>query len=207
MVESTGFENRHPGNGIESSNLSSSAFWWEWYNLFMKKMNKTTAIVLIVILLVGGFYLFKKPVTGPEVEVPTDTSTLEEDNSQASETPAPQLVRQDPVAALEGKTFRLASLNGVVVSADANYTLEFEEGRLGAKFCNNMGGEYAISRGFITVPQMVSTLMFCSTPDNLMGLENFFSSLLSKGAAFSFVGPNLVLADDKNTMTFEVFAE
>lgn len=170
-------------------------------------MNKTTAIVLIVILLVGGFYLFRKTSLSPEVEVPIETPEVEEDNSQVSETPAPQPAPQDPALALEGKTFRLASFNGVAVAQDANYTLTFEEGRLGAKFCNSMGGEYVVSKGFISAPQLVQTLMFCSTPDNLMTLENFFSSLLSKGAAFSFVGPNLVLADDKNTMTFEVSAE
>jgi heat shock protein HslJ len=173
----------------------------------MKKMDKTTAVVLIVILLIGGFYLFKNSSSRSEVEVPIETVDSEVDNSQASDNPSPQPVQQDPARALEGKSFRLVSFNGVVVSQDADYILSFENGRLGAKFCNSMGGQYTVSRSFITVPQMTSTLMHCSSPNNLMGLENLFSSLLNKGAAFSFVGPNLVLADDKNTMTFEVSAQ
>lgn len=174
----------------------------------MKKMNKTTAIVLIVILLIGGFYLFNKPVTSPEVEVPIETPNLEEDSSQVIETPdpapAPAPVPPNPAAVLDGKSFRLTSFNGVIVSEDANYTLSFEDGRIGAKFCNSMGGEYTLSNGFIRASEMVSTLMYCSSPENLMGLETFFNSLLNRGAAYSFVGPNLVLADDKNTMTFTV---
>lgn len=139
----------------------------------------------------------------PRAEVDLTLSSTGGTSQQPSSPSAPTT----PTASLNGTTFRLVSFNGTTVPQGTDYILNFENGRVGAKFCNSMGGEYTLSNGFIKVPQMVSTLMFCSAPRDLMDIENLFSHLMSKGAAFSFVGSTLVIADAQNNMTFTVFMD
>ena len=94
---------------------------------------------------------------------------------------------------LEGSTFRLVSASGITVPSAGPYLLTFENGRVGVKFCNSMGGTYTLENGVLS-GQMVSTLMYCGEPAGLMDLESRFGSLMHEGAAVTLTGNTLTLS-------------
>lgn len=108
---------------------------------------------------------------------------------------------------LNGSTFRLASYNGAEIPAGQNYLLSFNDGRLGIKFCNSMGGDYSLSRGTIK-GQLVSTMMFCSEPANVMTYESTFGKILGEGAKFTQSGSRLTIKGNAGeTFVFNVFMD
>ncbi len=107
---------------------------------------------------------------------------------------------------LEGTTFRLASFNGKEIPQGENYTLSFEGGSVSAKFCNNMGGDYALENGIFS-GLIISTLMYCATPEGLMDMESAFSKIVMDGANLSLSGSTLTLAGGDTEMVFTVFMD
>ncbi|MES2622995.1 MAG: META domain-containing protein [Patescibacteria group bacterium] len=112
-----------------------------------------------------------------------------------------------PTVNVNGSTFRLTTFNNTVIGPDQKYTLGFEGSKLNAKFCNNMGGEYTLQNGILR-SNMISTMMACAEPANLMLIESTFGSMVSSGAKFSLQGHTLTLIDTlNNTMVFTVFMD
>lgn len=67
--------------------------------------------------------------------------------------------------------WKLESYNNQAVRG--SYTLSFDtKNRLGAKFCNSVGGEYTLSGNTISAPMLISTMMYCEWEP--MILENAF---------------------------------
>lgn len=107
---------------------------------------------------------------------------------------------------LEGSTFRLFSFNGKEVEQGRNHLLAFTDGSMSVKFCNNMSGNYNIQNGVLS-SMMVSTLMYCSEPTDLMDMENAFSAMLSSGASFELSGSTITLKSADSEMVFTVFMD
>lgn len=164
----------------------------------MFPMNKTTKSLVAVLLIILGFVLVYKMFSNP-APMPEPEETETEETETAPETSTNTAPRP---ASVEGNTYRLSSYNGNPLSEGSDYLVSFDGGHLSAKFCNNMGGAYEISGGTLKVPQLVSTMMYCGSPNYIMGYENFFSKLVSQGAAYSLIGNRLVLADANNSMVF-----
>lgn len=100
---------------------------------------------------------------------------------------------------LDGRIFKLASFNDQRVNEE--YVLEFTKGRISTKFCNGMGGEYTIKNNTIEAT-LVSTMMYCNEPANVMDMESAFSSALYEGATFTVTKNNLTLTDGKNEFVY-----
>ena len=83
-------------------------------------------------------------------------------------------------ARLDGTNYQMSQFNGTRYE-NSPITLGFQNGRLSAKFCNTIGGSYAISEDVISA-ELVSTLMYCEQPEGLMVMESRFSTMLSEGA-------------------------
>lgn len=97
-------------------------------------------------------------------------------------------------AAIAGNTYKLTSFNGTMIAVDQNYTTTFKDGKLNAKFCNSMGGDYSLKDGVIKA-NLVSTMMYCGTPSNLMTIESTFGKVTSEGG--------IITVDNTNTITLK----
>lgn len=112
------------------------------------------------------------------------------------------------VTEIKGSEFRLVSFNDTQISQDQNFTLTFGDEYLSAGFCNTMNGAYSIQDNKITASQLISTLMFCGTPDNLMDMEASFGRIMSEGVVFSFENSELTLIGaDGTTMKYVLFLD
>lgn len=102
------------------------------------------------------------------------------------------------------KTFNLVSVNGKTVSnTDGTYKISFEGNRVSGKFCNNVSGEYTLVNDVLTAPRMISTMMYCESPEGLMDAENTFSKILGEGAKVNFSGKTLTIESGSDKMVFE----
>ena len=110
-------------------------------------------------------------------------------------------------ASLDGKTFRLTSFNGKAVTAvtgdnGQNSTVAFKGNQINAKFCNGMGGTYALTNTVMKA-SMIGTMMYCTTPVGLMDYEQQFGAMLNTGATVSLSGNTLTFAGaDSKKMVF-----
>lgn len=106
-------------------------------------------------------------------------------------------------ASLEGKTFRVISLNGNEVPASSRYTLEFREGSVYAEICNSMFGGFSLGGGKIK-GTLTSTLKLCAEPEGIMDVENAVNGLFNAGAAMSFSDDGtLAISGNGKTMILE----
>lgn len=96
------------------------------------------------------------------------------------------------VLKIDNTAYRLVSYNGEPIPDAIDYTLSFKNGSVNAKFCNAMSGQYTLDDHTIKA-NMVSTLMYCQSPVNLMDIENSFASIGS--------GINIVQDGTKLTLT------
>lgn len=104
------------------------------------------------------------------------------------------------LASLNGSIFKLTSYNGTPVVAGSKYTLSFEGGSLNAKFCNSMGGTFVLDGSLIKATNLSSTMMYCSTPSNLMEIESAFGTMLNFGAMIYQSGNTLILSSSKGAV-------
>lgn len=100
----------------------------------------------------------------------------------------------------EKTDFTLISVNGKFINGP--YTATFTDGQVSAKFCNGMGGEYSIKGNIVTAPALVSTMMFCETPEGLMEAEQVFSKILSEGAKITITETVLELNSGDQKIVF-----
>lgn len=131
-----------------------------------------------------------QPVVPSETDIPVDT---------IQDPDAP--VQSDDMG-LEGKQFRLVSYNGTPVPVAALYTLSFTNGNLGAKFCNGMGGSYTVKGPVIAAPELVSTMMYCGEPANLMTMEGGFGTALRDGAIITMADTTLTIKHPAHTFVY-----
>jgi heat shock protein HslJ len=75
-------------------------------------------------------------------------------------------VNQEPIAQLDGTTWRVVTVNGRQTPAQGDYSIRFEAGgSIGARFgCNSMGGNYRVVGAALVVSNLASTLMGCPEP-------------------------------------------
>lgn len=151
-------------------------------------MKKIITLIILIIIGVGAWYW--GTVTQPAHTTPQDPNLA--GGSMLAGTSVP----------LEGTEFRLAQYNGVATPDDSAYTLVFQDGRLAARFCNQMGGDYTNSNGVITAPQLVSTLMFCESPAGLMDMETGFSNTVAEGAVYTLEGDVLTITSADGQQVF-----
>ncbi len=132
---------------------------------------------------------------------PSKTST-----SKPSQNITPDAVPSIPTEAeLAGSVFRLTSYNGVNVPTDAKYSLSFRDGYLSVNFCNNISGRYILDGNSVKADNLLSTLMYCSSPENIMEIESAFVSMLNYGAIIYKSDNKIILSYSKGTVM--VFAE
>jgi uncharacterized lipoprotein YbaY/heat shock protein HslJ len=107
---------------------------------------------------------------------------------------------------LEGKRFRIVSLNGTKLYGNLAYLLDFSEGFVYSKICNSMFGGFTIANDIIK-SQMVSTLKLCPEPSNMMEIEGAVSELFAKGAAISLSQGKMTLSGNGKTLVLEEVLE
>ncbi len=108
-----------------------------------------------------------------------------------------------PAVPLEGTTFNIVAHNGKLAPTENTYSVTFADGSVQAKFCNGMGGEYTYEDYTVKAPMMISTMMFCESPEGLMDIEQLFGKMLSEGAHVTISGDVLELATDTDTLIFQ----
>lgn len=106
-----------------------------------------------------------------------------------------------PTVRLEGTLFTLVQFNDTAVSG--TQTVTFKDGNVQAKFCNGMGGTYTQEEFVITAPDMISTMMYCESPEYLMKAESTFGSMLAKGANVTLSEKTLILENGTDRFVFE----
>lgn len=106
-------------------------------------------------------------------------------------------------ADLQKMNWQLAQVSvGKIVSPsdEKTYTLEFRENDFSARFCNQLGGGYVLlPENRIRLEKVISTEMFCGTPDYLMAAEGFIKDGIYE---IDITKGYLTLAQDNNSLVF-----
>lgn len=124
---------------------------------------------------------------------------------KSTETPIQPISTIPTTDNLNGAIFRLASYNGKPVESEAKHTVSFDGQSIGAKFCNHIGGNYVLDDGVIKADNLVSTQMYCTSPENIMDIETSFISMLNSGAQISYTESMLILSGSETIMMFTGF--
>lgn len=101
--------------------------------------------------------------------------------------------------------FEIVSLNNAPLSGqkDAPSEISFNEDmNVSGKACNRFRGKATLANGVITMPNAVSTKMFCAE-DDLNKLETALFALLSQGATVSLEGERLTLSGKDTVIVFQ----
>ena len=70
-----------------------------------------------------------------------------------------------PGTSVDGSRWQVTEIKGRATPATGDYRIEFENGRIGARFgCNHIGGPYRQIGNVIHAGQIASTLMSCPEP-------------------------------------------
>lgn len=161
---------------------------------------KNIIILAILVVVVILFFVFKgDKISNNDNTDNINATTTTTNNDTALSAPKKIVVQEEKPApvvtlakSLDGKTFRLASFNSTPVSGERPSTITFLNGRLNAKFCNNMSGDYSIE-GDMLKATMISTLMFCQQPFNIMSIEQSFGAIVNSGVKVTLSGTVLTL--------------
>jgi len=177
-------------------------------------MKKEHIYIGIAIIIIGsGLLLLNKnrieetdENTNPSTNVPNNTGGTSKNNPIGVPT-QPAVPTIPTAASLVGSTLRLASYNGVALPISTKYSLSFGDGTLNAKFCNSMSGSFVLDEGLLRANNLASTLMYCSTPSNLMEIETAFASMLDTGATIYRSGGTIIIssASKGTVMVFSGF--
>lgn len=187
-------------------------------------MKKTLLILLalIVIAVAIFFTLNKKDVKNTEIGTITgnlnylDNMSQEENNDNASNTNnvnvnntnTPNSTNtikslENKNISLDGKTFNLVSVNDKKIeNTDGRYFLSFEGDKLHGKFCNVLNGNYTLENNVLK-SMMISTMMYCQTPEGLMDAESTLSKILAEGGEVIMLENSLTITHDNNKIVFE----
>ncbi len=103
-----------------------------------------------------------------------------------------------PATALERTRWRVARVNGRAVPRQGEYQIDFDGGRIAAKFgCNRIGGTYSQTGNTLDVGALAATRMAC--PD--MRLETEGSAILDQVMTVAVTGRNrLTLSSNAGTI-------
>lgn len=102
-------------------------------------------------------------------------------------------------ASLAG-TWKATAASPQVLVPGVDVTLTFADGRvMGKAGCNAFGGDYTVSNGRLTIPQLGTTLMYCGGA--VGDQENWIMQLLGASPTISVAGDTMVLSDGTNSMT------
>jgi putative lipoprotein len=107
-----------------------------------------------------------------------------------------------PTAKLEGTMFTLISYNGI--PASENNTVLFQNGTVSAKFCNTLNGEYTQEGYVLNSPNMISTMMFCESPEYLMQAESAFAKIFASGANMTLSENTLILENGSDRFIYRI---
>jgi heat shock protein HslJ/uncharacterized lipoprotein YbaY/membrane-bound inhibitor of C-type lysozyme len=111
----------------------------------------------------------------------------------------------EPAELLMGSEWIVEELNGVgVTEGSRGGTLHFSlDGRVtGKSFCNSYGGSYALTGESLTLGQLASTMMACSS--SLMEQERTFSDLLGNVRRFEISGDDTLILHTNDSRTIKV---
>lgn len=161
--------------------------------------NNSLVIVGVIILLIAGIFIVRGVRNKADDAAPITQDVVVIPESPDSKKPVSTYT---PPVALEGTTFKLVAVNDKLAPA-GDYTVSFTNGRLSAKLCNGVGGEYAIKDYTIKVPALMGTLMFCEQPAGLMNIEQLFSKMLTAGAQSTITGDVLELKAGSDKMIWQ----
>lgn len=104
-------------------------------------------------------------------------------------------------AHLEDKSYALTSYNGTTIASDQKYIISFDDGKVSVKFCNSMNGSYSIKSGMIS-GQLMSTMMYCDQPANLMTMESAFGKIMAEGATIAYHDQTITITGKANGEIF-----
>jgi putative lipoprotein len=107
-----------------------------------------------------------------------------------------------PTAKLEGTMFTLISYNDI--PASLNNTVLFNDGKVHAKFCNTLNGEYTQEGFVLNSPNMISTMMFCESPEYLMQAESAFAKIFASGANMTLSENTLILENGSDRFIYRI---
>lgn len=105
----------------------------------------------------------------------------------------PPMPPQGPAPTLDRTRWRVAMINGQPTPRDGDYSIQFEEGRMSAKFgCNTLNAGYE-QRGSMLDPGMImATRMACSN----MRFENQGSDILGQDLTIRMLDPNRIMLEN-----------
>jgi heat shock protein HslJ len=104
------------------------------------------------------------------------------------------------IAQFEGITFVATEVTGAyTIVPGSTITLTFERGALSARAgCNSMFGQYTITGGVLSAPQLASTLMACD--DALMAQDTWLAAFLASSPTWTYQGGTLTLSNGTDTI-------
>lgn len=169
-------------------------------------MKKIIWILLVIVIIVGGAILVKK-YNSPKMVNDNSQNQLSQMNgnqntdepgqvattSTSAQTNHVPLGNDGDSPSLFERNYVIDSVNDKRVATDTNYTVSFKDGRVSAKICNSMSGDFQLSKTTITSENMISTEMYC---EGKMDVEDDFKKLFSgDGATFSYDNGILTLTN------------
>jgi heat shock protein HslJ len=103
-------------------------------------------------------------------------------------------------AQFEGITFVATEVTGAhTIVPGSTITLTFERGALSARAgCNSMFGQYTITGGVLSAPQLASTLMACD--DALMAQDTWLAAFLASSPSWTYANGTLTLTNGTDTI-------
>ncbi len=104
------------------------------------------------------------------------------------------------IAQFEGITFVATEVTGAhTIVPGSTITLTFERGALSARAgCNSMFGQYTITGGVLSAPQLASTLMACD--DALMAQDTWLAAFLASSPSWTYQNGTLTLTNGTDTI-------
>jgi heat shock protein HslJ len=132
---------------------------------------------------VGFCLIFIKTHVRPEpvFVFPHDT-TISASGSAATASETSDADGVDTVFAVVGRTYRLASVDGVLTPEDSHYQLSFDESLMSGSICNSFSGPYVVRRGKIFA-SLAATKMYC--PDDRGAIEAVLFDGFNQGAVIT----------------------
>ena len=82
---------------------------------------------------------------------------------------------------------------GAIDTRVSAIVMTVDDSTLSGSVCNHFGGDYALSGSTLKVGPLMTTEMWCQTPDGIMDVESRFVEALGKANTVRFEGTNLVL--------------
>lgn len=155
-------------------------------------------IIVIIAVAVGIMLAQRKNVEeSAPIEIPSTATTTQQVITAGSQT------GYTPAVPFETTIFKVVALNGKLAPGIGDYTVSFTGGKVQAKFCNGVSGNYTIKDFVVTAPFVASTLMYCEKPEGLMNIEQVFGKMLANGATYTITGDVLELRSGDDKMIFQ----